>query len=442
MSNTVRLWTVLILLWAGAIALGMTPMRTFAQSASPDVLVLTAEGAVTPAMRDYIERGIATAEEQGVNAIVIQLDTPGGQIEITQEIVQIIRQSPIPIIVFVSPAGAQAASAGSIITAAAHLAGMAPNTVIGATSPVDGSGNDIGETLYNKISEDLQATMRALLEGRAEEALQLGEEMIVDARAVTAAEALEAGFIDLIAADIDDLLTQIDGQQVEIDGRSMALQVADARLLRVRMNTLEAVLHLLANPNVLAILVAIAVPAIIIELRTPGGWVAGLIGVVALLLSLYGFGQLPVNLLGLGLVVVAFGLLTMEAFTPAFGALAFAGSLTLIAGLLVLFNSPGSPQFARIRLSTAIGVALPAAAFFLWVGIIALKAQRLTPITGTEGMIGQIGQVRAPLDPKGTVFVNGELWQATHSGDEPLDAGKLVVVEEVDKFLITVRRKT
>ena len=421
-------------------------MPAFAQSSNQSsnnrVITLTATGAVTSAMRDYIERGISTGEEQGVDGVIIQLDTPGGQISIMLEIVQRIQQATVPIIVYVSPEGAQAASAGTFITASAHASGMAPNTVIGAASPIDGDGSDIEETLNRKITEDLNATIRNLLAHRGEKVVEVGQEMVDSARAITADEALGIGFVDVVALDVDDLLNQLDGRMVLVDNETTSLQLADAQQTDLGINTVEAVLHLLANPNVVAMLVALAIPAIIIELRSPGGWVAGFIGVMALLLSLYGFGELPVNWLGGLIIIVAFGLLAIEAFSPTVGGLGFAGTLTLIVGLLVLFNSPSSPEFARIRISTAIGVALPVAALSILIGVIAWRTQKLTPITGLEGLVGQVGEVRSAIEPRGTVLVNGELWHAISNDELAISAGKYVVVDSVDKFILTVRPKS
>lgn len=410
-----------------------------------EIILLEAEGPVTPAMAGYLERGIRTAEEAGATAVILSLDTPGGLVDTTQEIVQLFRSSAVPIIVYVSPRGAQAASAGSIITMAGHVAAMAPETVIGAASPVGDNGVDLEETLFRKITEDLKATVRNLTAGRGETATDLAEEMIQDARAVTAEEALEAGLIDIIADDIPDLLQQVDGLTVLVNDQPVTMATASANQRELPANMVEQVLFALVNPILLGILLTLGVQAILIELSNPGGWVAGLVGVLAIGLALYGLGQLPVNWLGFGLIIVAFVLFLMEVKAVAHGALAFTGAVILAAGLLVLFNSPGTPDFLSISIPAAIAISLVTALFFLFVLGKAISAQRAQPITGVEGLIGQKGPVRIALtsdDHKapysGMVLVTGELWKA--QSDEEVNEGEPVIVTAVDGVTLHVNK--
>lgn len=411
-----------------------------------EVLVVEIEGPVTPTMASFFDRAIEAAEQSGVNALVIVLDTPGGDVSVMLEIVQSFRNANVPIIVFVGPAGAQAASAGSVITVAAHAAAMAPETVIGAASPVDGSGADISETLFKKITEDLKATMRNLTERRGEEAVTLAEAMIEDAKAVTSKEALEAGLIDVVAADVPDLLQQLDGLNIVVDEREIALETAGASQQSFSMNVIEQLLHALSNPLLIGILLTIGVQAILIEISSPGGWVAGFIGVICLGMALYGLGTLPSNWLGLALILVAFVLLILEVKTPSIGALAVVGSLTLLAGLLVLFNSPGTPEFARIPVPAAIAISLVTASFFVFIVTKAVRAQLTQPVTGSEAMLGQFGPAKNDFQAttaggdrySGTIMVKGELWRAT--SDEEITRGEDVVVTSVDGFTLHVER--
>lgn len=430
-------WGLLLLLAAGV----WSASAAAAAQTGATVLTLQVEGPVTPAMLDYFERGIETAVAENAAALLIILDTPGGSVNVTLEIVQAFQRAPLPIIVYISPVGAQAASAGSLVTAAAHIAAMAPGTAIGAASPIDLSGEDIPETAFLKATEDIKATMRNLVAHRGEEAVALGEAMIDEARAVTADEALAVGFIDVIAADVPDLLAQANGRTVTVDGQPRTLQLAGAAQQELEMNPLETIFHALSNPTLVGFLLAIAIPAILIELQSPGGWVAGFIGVICLLLALYGLGQLPVNWLGVVLIVVAFILLLMEVVSAAHGGLALAGIVTLVAGLLVLFNSPSSPEFARISVASAIGISLPSAALFLLVATLAWRSRRQRAQTGSEGLIGMVGHVRKPLAPEGTILVNGELWRAVVVGEDAgiIEANAPVIVERREGFTLYVR---
>ncbi len=417
------------------------------QAQSGDVLMLDIEGPVTPAMANYFERGIRAGETQNANAVLIQLDTPGGAIDVTLDIVQSFANADVPVIVYVAPSGAMAASAGSVITLAADAAGMAPDTIIGAASPVGGDGADLPETIKRKEMEALSATMRNLTAVRGEEATDLAVRMITEATAVNATEALDAGLIDAIADDTTDLLNQLDGLTVQVNGEEMALETAGVNQQPYDMSPLERILHAVANPIIVGILMAIGIQAIIIEISNPGGWVAGLIGIIMLGLGLYGLGQLPVNYLGLGLVVIAFVLFLAEVMATNHGALAIAGTIVLFAGLMVLFNSPGTPEFSRISIPVALSITGGTALLFLFIMGKAARAQKQKPLTGQPGMIGQTGRVRDTFEPSeengtyaGYVFVNGELWQA--QAEEPLQFGEDVVVESVNELKLKVHKKT
>jgi membrane-bound serine protease (ClpP class) len=436
---TIRSWLAFFLTsWLFLTAVSL------AGAQSGEVIILEADGPVTPALTGYLERGLKTAEESGATAVILVLDTPGGLVGATQEIVQLFRSSAVPIVVYVAPRGAQAASAGSIITMAGHAAAMAPETVIGAASPVGENGVDLEETVFRKISEDLKATARNLTAARGVEATALAEEMIEDARAVTAEEALQSGLIDAIADDIPDLLQQLEGMTVEVQGTSRTLHTAGAKEAPLQATIVEEGLLALANPLLLGLLLTLGVQAILIELSSPGGWVAGLVGVLAIAVALYGLGQLPVNWLGLGLIVLSFVLFLMEVKAASHGALALTGSALLLMGLLVLFNTPATPSFLKISIPAAVGLSALTAVFFFFVVTKAVRAQRVQPATGAEGLLGQTGPVRVPFSSpdlkapySGTVLVTGELWRA--EADEELDIGELVVVTGMKGFTLQVK---
>jgi membrane-bound serine protease (ClpP class) len=287
--------------------------------------------------------------------------------------------------------------------------------------------------------------MRNLTERRGEEAVILAEAMIDEARAVTADEALETALIDAVATDVDDLLKQLDGLPVQVKGRPVTLVIADADRHQLSMSLVEQLLHALSNPLLIGLLMTIGVQAILIEIGSPGGWAAGFIGVICLGLGLYGLGTLPANWLGLGLIAVAFVLFFLEVKTPATGILAVAGTITLLAGLLVLFNSPGSPEFARISITGALSIAFFSAGFFIFLVAKALNAQQKAPSTGAEGMVDMAGTARTDMVAAegmsglyaGTVLVNGEVWRALSEGE--IEEGQRVVVKSVEGITLHVK---
>ena len=287
-----------------------------AQNASPLVIVLNAEGEVAPAMQEYIQRGLGIAESRNADLVILQLDTPGGSIDTMNNIVQEIRDSRIPVVVYVFPRGAMAASAGTLITLAGHASAMAPETIIGAASPVGGQGEDLGETMKAKEIEALKATVRTLGERRSEEAIALAESAIEEAKAASANEALDAGLVDFIATDINDLLAQLDGFEVHLADGPRTLETTNATTEEVKASFIEQLLAMLTNPNVVFLLITIGVQAIIIEIGSPGGWVAGFIGVVCLALAGYGLGWLPVNWFGIVFLITSFALLFSTSKRP------------------------------------------------------------------------------------------------------------------------------
>lgn len=423
-------WLYLVLIALASVAPAGAADRT--------VRLLAIEGQVTPAMITYFERGIEAAEKTGDQAVIIELDTPGGQGDLTLEIVQVFRAARLPVIIYIAPRGAQAASAGAIITLAAHAAVMAPETVIGAASPV-GLGEDLDETVERKAKEDLKATVRSLAERRGEEAVELAEATIEEAKAVHANEALEAGLIDLVADDLESLLDGLEGMKVEVGGEEVVLATAGAAIVESPLNPLERIMHTVVNSTIITVLMAIGVQAILIELSSPGGWVAGFVGVVCLALGFYGLGVLPVNWLGLGLVAVAFVLFILDIKAPTHGALTTVGVITLIIGFLILFNYPGSPEFVRVSIPTVVSIAVLTGAFFAFVITKALGAQRRPPVTGMEGLLGAVAEVRVPLDPIGSVFVHGERWQAESDDGSTIPAGEKVEVIAIMGFRLRVR---
>lgn len=388
-----------------------------AQGDAPLVLVLSARGPLTPAMADYLARGIQTAEKRQAELLVLQLDTPGGSVELANRMTQDIRASQIPVVVYVSPSGAIAGSAGTVITLAGHAAAMTPGTAIGAASPVGMEGEDLGETMEAKVKNLLKATVRSLAERRSQEAIDLVESTIEDAEAVSASQALQAGLIDFVADDLNDLLDQLDGFSVQVGSSDRSLSTQKACLELFNPSLIERVLSVLTNPNIVFLLLSMGSTAILIEIASPGGWFAGFVGVVCLALATYGLGVLDVNWFGLIFIVMAFILFLLDIKAPTHGALTVAAVGSLIVGALVLFNSPGVPSFQRVSVPSIIGVSITTGALFFGVLIFAIRAQA-TPIwMGEESLVGKTAVVKGNLHRSGIVFLQGEQWSAEAAGD-------------------------
>lgn len=412
-----------------------------AQGGAPLVLVLEAKGVVAPAMKEYILRGIKAAEQRDAEVLVLKLNTPGGLISEMEVIVQAIRASNVPVVVYVSPRGGTAGSAGAVITIAGHASAMAPETIIGAASPISGEGQDLGETLERKQKEALRAQVRALAEGRSPEAIALAEDMIEIAKAVSATEAIEVGLVDFIARDLDDLLEKLDGFEVQMPDGPRTLDTANARTQDFGMSFIEQLLDILVNPNITFLLITIGVQAILIEISSPGGWVAGFIGAVCLALAAYGFGVLPVNWFGVIFLALAFILFILEIKTPTFGALTAAGVGALIVGALVLFNSPGVPQFQRVSMPLVIATSIIVGASFAVLVGLGLRAQRAPIHVGQESLAGVVGIARGEINPNGQVQLQSELWTAElEDGSEPILPGEKVKVVAVEGLRLKVRK--
>ena len=413
-----------------------------AQDGSPLVLELAASGPVTPAMAQYLERGIRQAEQRGAELLVFELDTPGGSLDLMQKMVVSILESNVPVVVYVYPRGAMAGSAGTVITLAGHAAAMAPGTAIGAASPISSEGQDLGETAEAKAKNIMMALVRSLAERRPPEAIELAEATIDSAQAISASEALEIGLIDFIANDLDDLLSQLDGFSLDLKGEQRVLETSDATVEAVPLVFIEQLLGVLTNPNIVFLLLTIGVQAVLIELSSPGGWIAGVIGVVCLALAVYGLGILPVNWFGLVFLAIAFILFILDIKAPTHGALTAAGIAALIVGALVLFNSPGVPSFQRVSVPLVIGTSIITGLIFLGIVGFALRAQRTPVRTGQESLIQRTGIVRTRLDPVGTVQLGSELWTASlEPGQASLTAGERVRVVRVEGVRLVVRKE-
>ena len=410
---------------------------------APAVVVLTVKGAITPVMAEYLDRGIKIAVERGADVIILQLDTPGGSIDVMNRMVQSMRGSQIPIVVYVYPNNAMAASAGTILTLAGHLSAMAPETTIGAASPVGGQGEDIGDTMESKVKEMLKASARTLAGRRGDKAVNTAEETIESAKALTAQEAVAVGLVDLQAASLEDLLGSIDGHRVLLENeKEVVIRSKGAYIIEVPNSLIEQILQLLVNPNLVFLLLSVGVQAILIELSSPGGWVAGFIGAVCLLMAIYGMGVLPVNWFGILFIILAFVLFILEIKAFTHGALASAGAASFIIGSLVLFNTaPRLPGFSRVSVPLVVGMGIFIAASFFLAVTIAMRTQHLPVQTGQQTLIGLSGEVKTLISYHGTVQVGGELWGAEcEAGEEPIPEGTKIEVTGLKGLTLIVRR--
>ncbi len=412
-----------------------------AQGQQPLILVMHANGAIAPAMVEYIQRGITTGEQRNAEALIIQLDTPGGDLGSLDQIIQAIRASSVPVVIYVAPNGAMAGSAGAMVTMAGHVAAMAPEAAIGASSPVDSSGQDLSATEKAKASEIMKATIRPLVERRGAAATQLAQDMIDNATAVSASEALQAHLIDIIAPSVDDLVRQLDGFAVTLADGQRTLHTNGAQTEALDMSLIEQLLLVLTDANIVFILLAVGVLAIQVELTHPGAWIPGFIGVTCLALAIYGMGLLPVNWFGLVFIITAFVLFILDIKAPTHGALTAAGVASFIGGALVLFNSPGVPQFQRVSVPLVVGVGVSIGLMFAGILTYALRAQRLPLQMGAATVIGKFGTARSDFQVSGQVQVESELWTAERAaGSAEIHAGDKIEVMEVKGLRLKVRR--
>ena len=438
-----RFSRLLILVFFNLLAASLLLHPTSAQSTGGTSLVkvMDASGPLTPAMVSYIERGLRIAQEDGAELIVLELNTPGGSITLMTTIIQDLRSSTVPVVVYVSPRGAMAASAGTVITLAGQANAMSPETIIGAASPVGSQGENIDTTEEAKTKQAMRATVRSLASNRPPAAISLAEDTIQNATAVSSDEALQIGLTDFIASDLNDLLNQLDGYTLQLQGQAVTLHTQSARVEEVPHTLVENALQLLTDPNIVFILLSIGVQALLIELSSPGGWVAGFIGVVCLALVVYSFGILPINLFGLIFIVLAFVLFILEVKTHTSGALTITGIASFVFGALILFNSARTPGFQAVSIPLVLATAVVLAASFLVIVSFAWRAMRAPAVMGRTTLVGQQGIVSRSLEPQGSVQLAGELWTA--ESIDPAGAipeGARVEVVSVEGLRLKVRR--
>jgi membrane-bound serine protease (ClpP class) len=402
------------------------------RAAGPEVVLLPTTGVVDNVMAGYLEDGVARAAESGAEAVVIELNTPGGSLDATQRITGALLEAPIPTIVYVAPAGGRAASAGTFITLAANLAYMAPGTNIGAASPVGSGGEDIPGTLGDKVRNDAIKNITAIAEARGRP-VDWAVSTVADAASYAASEAVAAGAVDGIAVSIEDVLADADGRTVDVRGEPVTLELTDATVREEAMNPLQGFLHLLSDPNIAFVLFTIGVYGLIFELQNPN-FVTGILGTLALILAFIGFGSLPLNLGGLLLIVLGVVLFVLETQVTSHGLLAIGGIICFALGASALYTQPGDPTGPIVQVATPLIVVTTATTALLMglITIAAVRTRRMAAPAGTVGVripIGTLGTVQSPLDPVGTAYLAGEPWTARAAdGDSvPRDAAVRLV---------------
>jgi membrane-bound serine protease (ClpP class) len=412
-----------------------------AQSDKPLALVMTADGPIEPAMLEYFKRGIGTAEQRNADVLIIQLNTPGGGIGTMLEIVTAIRSSKVPVVIYVAPRGAIAASAGALITMAGQASAMAPETTIGAVIPIDGSGQNLASDLRTKEINTLKEKIHPFVSPRGASAIKLAESMIEQGTSADINKALDAKLVDFPASDINDLLTKLDGFTVQMSDGPRTLHTANAQTEPLDMSFIESFLLLLTNSNIAFLLLAIGVQAIIIEISHPGGWAAGFIGVVCLSLAVYGMGVLPINWFGSIFLITAFALFILDIKAPTHGALTAAGVASFIVGALMLFNSPGTPQFQRVSVPLVVGMGIFLGLMFFGILLLALRTIHGPVLTGVGQFVGKAGTAKTWDEAGGQVQVESELWSAEKVDEsEQISKGDKVEVVEVKGLRLKVRK--
>ncbi len=410
------------------------------EAASSRIDVLHVKGTINPVLVDYIERGIEQAEEDNVIACIIQMDTPGGLDTSMRDIVKDIVSAQVPVVVYVSPSGARAASAGVFITMAAHVAAMAPNTAIGAAHPVviGAEGEEaMSEAMEEKVVNDAAAYIRSIAEAHGRN-MEWAEKAVRESVSATEQEALELNVIDMVAPNLNSLISQLDGRQVTmLDGSVVSLHTQGATINHVKMSTIEDFLYTISDPNIAYILLSLAMLGIMAEIFNPGLIFPGVVGGICGLLAFYSLGMLPVNYAGVLLVVLAFGLFIAEIFTPTFGLFTAGGITSLVIGSLILFK--GGPLF-QINPWLIATVTIIIAALFAFVINRVIRAHRRQASTGREELIGKTAVVKVALEPEGTVFFKGERWTAI-SDKGQVKPGETVIITKVDGLKLYVTKK-
>jgi membrane-bound serine protease (ClpP class) len=408
---------------------------TFSEDARKEVMVITVNGVINPVASEYIGKSIKKANEKKVEALIIELDTPGGLDTSMRSIVKDIIGSEVPVVVFVSPSGSRAASAGVFITLSAHVAAMAPGTNIGAAHPV-GIGEKMDKVMAEKVTNDAAAYIKSLAERNGRNA-KWAEDAVRKSISATEEEALKEKVIDIVSKDLNSLLSDIDGRKVRTVMGEKVLKTAKANVIREEMGLRHKILNLISDPNIAYILMLLGFYGLFFELTNPGSIFPGVIGGLCLILAFYAFQILPVNYAGLLLILLAIILFILEVKIVSHGVLTIGGIIAMVIGSLMLFESPA--PFMKLSLYTILPTTIITAIFFTVTLGLAFKAYKRKPVTGSEGLIGLEGVANTDITKDGgMVLLHGERWAAY--SDEPVLKGERITVEAVSGLKVKVRR--
>jgi membrane-bound serine protease (ClpP class) len=418
-----------------AAAVGMI-VATATPARAAVIARVVVDGMINPAVADFIDESITRAKAENAGALVIQLDTPGGMLSSTREIVKDVLAAPLPVVVFVAPSGAGAGSAGVFITMAAHVAAMAPGTSIGAAHPVGGQGEDIKGTMGEKVENFTASFSEAIARQRGRN-VEWAIKAVRQSVSVAAEEAAKLKVVDLVARDLDEVLGKTEGRTVEVGNEKRVLHLKSAEVHTYEMRFSQRLLSVLADPNIAYLLMMAGILGLYIEFTHPGVMFPGIAGGICLLLALTAMQVLPVNYGALALVLLGVALLVAEAFLPTFGVVGVGGLVAFLLGSLFLFDAAG--EQLEVARSLVLGAAGGLGLFTLIVGMLIAGRRRVPARVGVEGMIGAVGTARDRLAPQGTVVVHGEYWTA--ETDEAIDPGTPVEVTAVDGLRLRVRRR-
>lgn len=411
----------------------LSPPITDAQT----VISMKVDGTINPASADFIHNGIEKAVREKAECIIIHLNTPGGLLKSTRVIVSDILESAVPVVVYVSPGGAHAGSAGVFITLAAHISAMAPGTNIGAAHPVT-LQNQMDSTMNEKATNDAAAFIRTIAEKRHHN-IEWAENAVRKSFSYSETEALEDSAIHLIAKDETELLAKINGKAVELSSGTKTLHTASATVKQHTMSVWEKILDIISDPNIAYILFLLGLYGLMFELYNPGAILPGIVGVIALILALYSMHTLPINYAGVALIIFAVILFLLEIKIVSHGLLAIGGVISLLLGSMMLIRSDSSMEMIKISRGVIIGATVVSALFFLFVVGFGIKAQRRKVVTGIQGLIGDIGEVADTLSPVGTIKVQGEVWNA-ESLSGIIDKGERVRIKEMKGLKLFVEK--